>query len=143
MTNAEEDSKDLMQEIWIYVFRRIYRLEDPACFPQWIYKIARGKCADWVRKQKRDRNLKSNISEKQSTEPNPANSRQESVSGEKSILKHAIGKLPSEMRVTISLFYVEELTTAEIAESLGIPIGTVKSRLFQAREKLKEIIQRS
>jgi len=51
-----------------------------------------------------------------------------------------LGKLPEKYSVILTLFYINDLSHDEISETLNIPIGTVKNRIFRAKEKLKEII---
>jgi RNA polymerase sigma-70 factor (ECF subfamily) len=53
-------------------------------------------------------------------------------------LRDAVAALPPDQRLPVELFYLEELTVQEIADVLSIPLGTVKSRLFQARAVLRE-----
>ena len=56
-------------------------------------------------------------------------------------LRKALAKLPKEHRATIGLFYLEEMSVAEVAVALEIPVGTVKTRLMHARKKLRTTIE--
>jgi RNA polymerase sigma-70 factor (ECF subfamily) len=57
------------------------------------------------------------------------------------ILRKALAKLPDEQRVAIGLFYLEEMSVAEVAVALEIPVGTVKTRLMHARKKLRAALE--
>ncbi len=57
------------------------------------------------------------------------------------ILRKALAKLPEGHRAAIGLFYLEEMSVAEVAVALEIPVGTVKTRLMQARRKLRAILE--
>ena len=65
-----------------------------------------------------------------------------SAADEVATLRAAIGRLSSDRRATLSMFYLDEMSLAEIAEALALPIGTVKSRLHYARQELKAILEK-
>ena len=140
-TGCKDDANDIMQEIWISVFKKLRSLNDPASFPQWIYKIASARCADWVRKKKKNRKILKVIAQ-DSVSIVDENISEDSNDTQKK-LKNAIKQLPVDSQTILSLFYIDELSVSAIAEVYVIPIGTVKSRLFNVRKLLKEIIERS
>ncbi|RME32136.1 MAG: sigma-70 family RNA polymerase sigma factor [Candidatus Zixiibacteriota bacterium] len=138
LTEGHNDAEDVMQDIWVVVVRKLSKLNDPATFPQWLYRIATARCADWVRKRQRDHRLHKTVSENTSTADmeDPSGSRRE-------VLRQAMRRLPTEKQIILSLFYIEGFSTGEIAAVLQVPVGTIKSRLYHARELLKTIIERS
>lgn len=135
LTEGHEDSADLMQDVWMTVARKLRKLDDPAAFPYWAYRIATARCADWVRKRARDRRMKSEL---ESDPPQVDNH-----AGESTDLKRAIAQLPSDQKIVLTMFYLDEMPVAAIAVALDIPAGTVKSRLYHARNHLRTIIERS
>ena len=138
LTDGHPDGPDIVQEVWMTVVRRMNRLEDPAAFPHWLYRIASAKCADWVRRRGRDRSLKHAVAEESSERSDhPAGS------GDRAVVRRALQRLPEDQRLILTLFYLDELSTVEIAEAFEIPVGTVKSRLFRARNQLRMQIERS
>jgi RNA polymerase sigma factor (sigma-70 family) len=141
MTDGHDETADIVQEIWISVIRKINRLNDPACFPQWVYRIATAKCVDWVRRTKRERYLHRNVVDENDTKEDLLHTGDRD--NNLNTLRRAIRRLPPDRQIVISLFYIEELSINAIAESLGIPIGTVKSRLYSAREILRKTIEGS
>jgi len=140
LTDGHDDTEDLVQEIWASVVKKLSRLRDPACFPQWIYRIATTRCADWTRQKTRQRKLKKTAGEESAVTVEPESTGAENKRMQ--LLREAIGRLPAEQRALVSLFYVDEMSVREISEALGLPEGTVKSRLFHLRESLKQTIER-
>ena len=131
--DSADAARDVVQETWVGVIRGVRGLRDPAQFPAWIYGIATRKCADAIRAHTRRRRLEANV---------PAGDAGEPVAGltspERQIdLTTAIRELPPIHRAAVHLFYREDLTVEEIASVLGIPTGTVKSRLHHAREAIR------
>ena len=131
--DAVETARDVVQDTWIGVIRGLRGLRDPAQFPAWIYGIATRKCADAIRANTRRRRLDAGVAAGEAGEPVAS-----LTSSEQQLdLANAIRGLPPIHRAAVHLFYLEELTVEEIASVLGIPAGTVKSRLHHAREALK------
>ena len=127
---SAEAARDVVQETWIGAIRGLNGLRDPAQFPAWIYGIATRKCADAIRTDVRRRRL--------DVESVAIGSGDATVSVEHRIdMATGIQQLPPKQRAAVHLFYGEDLTVEEIASALGIPTGTVKSRLHQARQALK------
>jgi RNA polymerase sigma-70 factor (ECF subfamily) len=131
--DAVETARDVVQDTWVGVIHGLRGLRDPAQFPAWIYGIATRKCADAIRVNTRRRRLDASMSAGEAGEPMAS-----LTSSEQQIdLANAIRGLPPIHRAAIHLFYLEDLSLEEIASVLGIPPGTVKSRLHHAREALK------
>lgn len=144
------DRADLIQEVWIRVYRNIKRLQEPEKFKGWLTRIATNLFYDELRKRKR---IKSPLSldapiqahdgeinwELPSGEPEPA---QELMTEEfYAQLQAAIADLPETFRTTIVLREIEGLSYEEIAEITGVSLGTVKSRIARARQRLQSQLQ--
>ena len=130
-SEAAEAARDVVQDTWIGAIRGLRGLRDPAQFPAWIYGIATRKCADTIRANRRRRTL--------ATESAVAGSDWEAeVAADRQIdVAAAIRALPPMHRAVVHLFYREDLSVDEIAAVLGVPAGTIKSRLHHAREALR------
>jgi RNA polymerase sigma-70 factor (ECF subfamily) len=137
LTRKQEAAMDIVQEAWVAIVRGIRRLDDPACFAPWAYRIVTNKCADWIRQQRRHRACFTSLA----VEPAATEASTENMQDEVAAIRKGIGRLPCEQQAILSLFYVEELSIRNIAEALSLPIGTVKSRLHYARNNLKEVIE--
>jgi len=110
------------------------KLNDPAKFSAWAYTIVRRRSADYIQKQIKDRDIKKRFQEGY-TLPD-SNAVDEVLS-----LKQALAQLSPESRVLLKLFYIDGMSGSEMSEVMGVPLGTVKSRLFTARAKLKTIYE--
>jgi RNA polymerase sigma-70 factor (ECF subfamily) len=129
---------DIVQETWIGAIRGFKTLADPSSFPAWIYGIAHRRCIDAIRARQRWRKLSDQVQQ----EVDIAASVESTTSAhcESRDLTTAIARLNDEQRDVVTLFYGEDLSVVEIAEILSVPAGTVKSRLFHAREILKKLL---
>jgi len=129
---SADTARDVVQETWVGAIRGLRGLRDPAQFPAWIYGIATRKCADAIRANTRRRRLDA------LTAGGDVGKQGASLTLEHEIdLATAIRGLPPIHRAVVHLFYREDLSVEEIASVLGVPAGTVKSRLHHAREALK------
>ena len=139
LTDGHADGDDIAQEVWMLVVRKLNRLNDPTAFPHWLYRIAAARCADWVRKTTRDRGLKAQEETKHVISAGQTASN--SALDAKNLIRRGLAALPEQQRLILSLFYIEEFSTEEIAEILDIPSGTVKSRLYTARNELRKYLE--
>jgi RNA polymerase sigma-70 factor (ECF subfamily) len=134
-TGNPQAARDVVQETWIAAIRALPRLEDSFQFPAWMYAIAHRKAVDSIRKTQRTRKLIERF--QREPERTGAPSESEAVD-QRADLSAAIVRLSEEQRAVVHLFYGEDLSVHEIASVLGVPAGTVKSRLFHARTTLKQ-----
>jgi len=138
ITKDKEAAKDIAQESWIIIINKLHTLENVDSFKSWALRIIYTRAIDGIKgRNKENENLKS----VRVFEANIQSNEDESNLIHTSLLK-AIRKLPREKQIIIRLFYAEEYSIIEISSFLNIPIGTVKSRLFKAREKLKLILKK-
>ena len=137
-----EAAAEVAQRVWVNIARGLHGLEDPACFPKWAYQIVARRAADWIRRETRARRRRKAI-EAEPERVFPAGGATAAESSAALDLRDAIARLSDGHREILELFYLREMEVAAIAELLGIPSGTVKSRLFSARAGLKEVILNS
>lgn len=130
-----EDARDIAQDAWIDIARGLRRLDDCAAFPAFAFRIVTRRAADLMRRKTRARRGAAAFA----AEPRAAALDNEEMEAAASspALRAAMAALPAEQRAAIALFYLEDLSVAEIAAALGVPAGTVKTRLMAARDKLK------
>ncbi|MBE9181377.1 sigma-70 family RNA polymerase sigma factor [Oculatella sp. LEGE 06141] len=144
------DRADLAQEVWIRVYRNVKRLQEPAKFRGWLSRIATNLFYDELRKRKRTSSPLS-LDAPRSVEdgdmdweiacdnPGPA---EELITREfYDQLREAIADLPEVFRTTIVLREIEGMAYEEIAEITGVSLGTVKSRIARARQRLQSQLQ--
>ncbi len=124
-------AEDVVQEVFIKVFRSIQSFDGSAAFSTWLYRVTRNVCLDTLRSGRR-RPTPIDLVDITLTAPNdPAGEAITSATVEKTIRA-----LPPEDRDALSAVGLFGMTYAEAAKTLGIPEGTVKSRVFRARRVL-------
>lgn len=136
-TKDKDIAKDIAQDSWKIIINKLYSLKDTNKFGSWALAIVNRKAIDWIR-----RNKKKFEKLKEYYEDEKIYSNKTIINiNEVQKLKQAILMLPEGQQIVLKLFYTEEYSLIEICEILGLSLGTVKSRLFYAREKLKTIIK--
>ncbi len=131
---------DVLQEVWMTVFRRIAALKAPEAFRVWLYRIARDKAIDRVRS---DRLHKGSIDESIDDSTVEVADDSESIERiEKAELIHRLlNSLTPAHRAVVTLRFLEQMALDDIAAVVGCSIGTVKSRLHYALRRLQEGIE--
>lgn len=132
------DAEDVAQDALLKAYRNFERLREPAKFRGWLVRIAFRMALDRLRSVKRRE--KHETPREQPEHGTTAQSVEElAVSSEfQSRLERAMDELPEKFRLVVLLAGIQGYTLEEVAGMLGIPMGTVKSRLFFARKKLAE-----
>ncbi|MEQ9823550.1 MAG: sigma-70 family RNA polymerase sigma factor [Puniceicoccaceae bacterium] len=136
---GETAAEEVAQEAWLHIAKGLSRLNDPACFPRWAYQIVFRRSADWVRRESRRRH-RQNVLEREAEQvlPQQDASAFSPVTEQWDQVQIALSRMQQSERDVLELFYLSGLDIAAIADVLGIPCGTVKSRLFYAREHLRD-----
>jgi RNA polymerase sigma-70 factor (ECF subfamily) len=143
MVRQREEAEELASEAFFKAFRALASYDPEQPFSSWIFKIASNLSIDWLRKRKLET---SSLDEEDSVWEVPdERPTAEDVLEKKQtmqVVEEAIGKLAPDYRVVVLLRHQEERSYEEIADILGLPLGTVKIRLFRAREELKKRLGR-
>jgi RNA polymerase sigma factor (sigma-70 family) len=138
MLNNEQDALDVSQEALIRIYTKINSYEEKAQFKTWVQRIVTNICIDKFRKVKPT----VSVDEHEMTFSAESNVEDEVISTYiAQDINEAIEKLPEHHRTVVVLRYVQDLSYNEIAESLDLPINTVKSYLFRARKQLQVLLQ--
>lgn len=142
LTQDWEAAGDIVQEAWLDIIRTIRRLKDPSSFRNWAYRIVGNKATDWVRRQQRQRTLWTEIAHQKKNDGD-STAQEKNKSRVQSMMQKDIKALSASSQQILSMKYMDHMSIQEISQALGIPVGTVKSRLHHAREQLKQVIQRN
>ena len=138
-TKDADVAKDIAQESWTVILKKLDTLKEPKKFKSWAIRIVNRKSIDWIRVKNREKNrLKEYSNEKSNTSFEENTDNQEET---KLLLLKTIKKLSNNQQIVLKLFYTEDYSINEISKLLNISKGTVKSRLFHAREKLKTTLK--
>ncbi|NLT51102.1 MAG: sigma-70 family RNA polymerase sigma factor [Ignavibacteria bacterium] len=128
---------DISQDVFISVYRKLGEFRFESKFTTWLYRITVNKCRDYLRK-KRVRSIFVPIKE---TDKEPCTRfRPESIDLPQ-LVRKAIDKLPEKLRTPLIMRDIDGLSYKEIANAMGVEVGTIKSRIFRARENLKIILE--
>jgi RNA polymerase sigma-70 factor (ECF subfamily) len=144
----EEDARDVVQETFLRAFRALPGFKGQAKFSSWIYRIALNLCRDWIRRQKRaplvqmpeDAEAIERVADRA-----PSESVEDLVARKElsEVVSEAMSVLPEEQRTAIILKEYHGLTFQEIAELQGVPLSTVKTRLYQGLTVLRRQLERN
>jgi RNA polymerase sigma-70 factor (ECF subfamily) len=149
----EEQARDVVQEAFLKAYRSLDRFEGRSSFYTWFYRVVMNLCIDAKRRQPPGRTVE--WDEAQALEApvgtgldavDPARQQASGPAGDleraelREIIRRAIEDLPDDARQTLLLREVDGLSYSEIAKSLGIPKGTVMSRLHHARRQVRVLL---
>jgi len=145
MVRNREETEDLVQEAFIKAFKALPSFNEDYAFSTWLYKIAINNCIDHMRKKRLktysiNKPVQSKDGEMEREFPDTSMAPDKYILSKEraSIIGTAIDELPENYKIAIILRHTEEKSYEEIAEILNIPLGTVKARIFRAREMLKK-----
>ena len=143
----EEEARDATQETFIAAFRNLRGFRGEAKVSSWLHRIAVNQC---ITRQRRARVRAENSLEAETeaggekfaapAERSPARQAEGRERGE--AVRRAVAALPPELRAVIVMKEFEELTFQEIADALGVPLSTVKSRLYTALKQLRSRLEK-
>jgi RNA polymerase sigma-70 factor (ECF subfamily) len=137
----DADAEDVAQEALLRAYRRFDRLRDPQRFRGWLVRIVFRLALDRARSAKR-RELRETEWAQPARRPAPPTAEDLAASSEfQAHLDRAMDALPEKLRLALLLSAMEGHTLEEVAAMLGLPVGTVKSRMFAGRKKLAEKLQ--
>jgi RNA polymerase sigma-70 factor (ECF subfamily) len=142
MLGNAEDAGDLVQDTFLRAFGALASFRQDASFLTWLYKIASNLCIDQLRSRKAKGALSLDVELEEGREP-AAESRQSAPedtavrSAVQDIVHHAIQNLPERYRIVVVMRHLHDMSVEDIARSLDLPTGTVKTHLFRAREMLR------
>ena len=132
---SEADAWELLQETWLKLFRSLGSLRDPQALPAFLYTTARNTALSRLRKR-----------EFQEVESHADEVHDESAGNDISAfdnaeqVHHALDQLPLLQRKALTLYFLEDLSLDEMAATLDVPLGTVKSRLHYAKLAMRKIL---
>ena len=141
-TGRREEAEEVAQEIFLRVFRSLHRFDQNTSFLPWLVRVSRNLCIDEYRSRAREKAAL--VGE----EPDPERTADRRSSPEQSLhereqeacIGRALQRLPEDLRVALVLRDLQGLSYSEIAASMRVAEGTVKSRIHRARLELAEVL---
>src|SRR5262245_3445739 len=129
MLGRSEDARDATQDAFLSCYRHLERFRGESAFATWLHRIAVNACYDALRK----RPLAVSMDALSLEPPAPDHAERASATAD---VQRALQAVPPEFRSVLILFELQDLSVDEIATTLEIPVGTVKSRLHRGRAAL-------
>ena len=140
MMGNQFDAEDTAQATMIRAWKSLSQYRGEAAFSTWLYRIAVHCCMDALRKRSRDRlDLMDQLPEDARTDSKTPEAELLAEEGTTEI-REALNQLSEEQKVPLVLYAIEEKSYDEISETLGVPSGTVKSRIARGRERLRRLL---
>ncbi len=137
LSSEPELAADITQDAWSEILKNLSSLDDANAFASWAFRIVTHRYARSIRSLTRRRAGEQAVAREAELQ---VDATQEDAA-ERGRVRAAIKQLPGPHRAALALFYLEGLRVAEIAVALDIPVGTVKTRLMHAREKLRDLLE--
>lgn len=152
ISNNKDDAEDLTIEAFAKAFKYLNQYSTQYAFSTWLFKIASNNAIDFLRRNKEHKGLTSlnrpygeegaeelsNFIKGSGLNPEESIIRKQNIER----IRFIIEKLKPNYRIIVEMFYIEELSIEEIAKKVDLPISTVKTRLFRARDFLFTIVKR-
>lgn len=145
MLNDYDSSLDVTQEVFIKVYNSLERYSSEYKFSTWLYRIAHNAAIDHIRRnskklQSLETENQDGTYELQLESPRPTPEQERENSEWRIEIESVVKCLPTVYRELIILRHAKDLSYGEIAEITDLPLGTVKNRLFRAREMMREML---
>ncbi len=138
MTGREEDARDATQDAFLTALRKLSSFRGEAAFTTWMHRVTVNACYDLLRKRSRAPLL--DRTEEHEPEPPPAPDHADA--SDLSIdVRRALLEVPEDYRAVMIMHDVQDLPYEEVAEIVGVPVGTVKSRLHRGRIALARALE--
>jgi RNA polymerase sigma-70 factor (ECF subfamily) len=138
MLRDAQGAEDALQDVWLDVFRAVFRLADTGAFRAWLYRIARDRASRELRKRRPPA--------QPLEEGGPIDGRAEEAhftAEDVERIHAALDELAAEHREVLVFRYLEAMTYEEIARVVGCQVGTVRSRLHYAKRALRGVLERT
>ena len=139
LTEDPDAAWDVLQEAFLGIATGIRKLDDPAAFPAWAYRIVSRRSTDWLRRRIRHREVARALAEDMLQREDDARATRRRVAD----LSEAMRLLPGPDRALLALRYQDGFSIAEAAAILDLPEGTVKSRIHYAKQRLRALLEDS
>ena len=135
-------AEEIMQDTFLKAYKKLPTLKNPDQFAGWIHVIAKRLCIDWIRKQKPAMQSLENTRQEEIEESSYTHHLSEQWVTERTeycqeLVKELLEKLPENERTVVTLYYLDEMSTKEIGEFMGVSVNTITSRLQRARKRLQ------
>ena len=144
MLQQYEEANEVTQETFLAAWQGLPSFRGDARFSTWLYRIAYNCCLKQLEQRKRDKALQAAVQAEQIFQQESCDERAAAeleAHERQALVREHLSQLPAKYRIVLVLRHLQELTYEEMAEILTMPIGTIKTHLFRARNLLKERLE--
>jgi RNA polymerase sigma-70 factor, ECF subfamily len=144
MLQQYEEASEITQETFLAAWQGLPAFRGDALFSTWLYRIAYNCCMKQLEQRKRDRALQTAMQAEHVLQRHDADERARvelEVHNLQDLIREHLSMLPAKYRIVLVLRHLQDMTYEEMAEILTMPIGTIKTHLFRARNLLKERLE--
>lgn len=138
VTCDESAAADLLQDTFLRLYRFADRVDPCRPLEPWLYRVTTNLAYTWIKRRKRWWKAIQDMADWLSMDKRNSSEPPIQLNEERQMVQQAVAALPTPQRVVIVSYYINDLSIQEISEILGIPVGTVKSRLHYGRQTLKK-----
>lgn len=136
-----DEAEDLAQEVFVRAHRALSRFRGQSWFRTWLYTVATNVARTHRQSRKREEAVWVDSGQDETASFDPPDATDfEATWLTRDTIERALDQLPRELRVAVTLRDVHGLEYRDIAETVGVPIGTVESRIFRARQRLRSVL---
>ena len=139
LTHDPDEANDIAQDSFLRAYRRLGEFHPERPFARWLFVIARNASLDAIRRRRRAANLSVQDFGFEHEAPGPEDLALRNDEAQR--VRDALEGLPSKYREVLELYYLSGLRYREVADALGIPIGTVKTYISRAKRRLREHLE--
>ncbi|MCX5672912.1 MAG: sigma-70 family RNA polymerase sigma factor [Planctomycetota bacterium] len=132
LLGSDEHLDDVLQETWLAAFRGMRTLRHPAALAVWLYRIARNQACQQIRRRREEPELAEDVAGPAHAEDEPPFSPDQAA-----LIHQCLGQLGHRHREVLVLRFLENMPYEEIANVVGCPVGTIRSRLYHAKWALR------
>jgi RNA polymerase sigma-70 factor, ECF subfamily len=143
LTSGKGDAEDLAQDVFVRAWRSIRSFRGESTFRTWLHRVAINVIRTSQSRQGRLLRMFTTRERDDRSVPDPASGEEpvDAALARRQVIDRALAALPEELRIAVTLRDLQGLEYKEIAAALDLPIGTVESRIFRARQKLKPLLE--
>jgi RNA polymerase sigma-70 factor (ECF subfamily) len=142
MLQNYEEASEITQEAFLAAWQGLRSFRGEARFSTWLYRIAYNCALKQLELRKRDQALNQALQSEQALEPaDEGHAAHLAILDNQEMVQEQLSQLPPKYRIVLILRHLQDMTYEEMAEVLVMPVGTIKTHLFRARNLLKERLQ--
>jgi len=137
MLGSREDAADVAQQVFVRAYRNLGKYDQSQPFGPWLFRIATNECFGFLRLKKNQMTAAGTEVLEYTPDPDEGAPALLDRAEDQERVRRAVAQLPPQYRSVVVLYYFEELSYQEIARQTGLPVGTISTNLYRAKQLLR------